>query len=165
MAQTTPMTPAELLIELQYVDCGGCVDGDCPHETANECVIALIDELKRIASHAQDLVSRTDKPTAWTLKETSSADGSCLRVKRDRSIQFAGPENDCNGGARIVEGKYLHGSGLQAFGGVKEWPYIQLHAGLPVDRYDLRDELGEKLRATVDAFVDAHPELKVEVGK
>lgn len=49
------------LIELQYVDCGGCVDGDCPHETAHECTTALIEELTRIATLAKRLVPRTDE--------------------------------------------------------------------------------------------------------
>lgn len=158
-----PLTPADFLVELQYVNCGGCVDGDCPHETGNDCATALIEELTRIATLARKLVPRTDELGKWERTKTEGEtwqsaqyDGTYQHTVHKRAIRFAGEGNDCAHGASTEEGKHHNGSGPQAFGGAKEWPHVKLDVGLPVDRFDLRAELAAKLRDTVDAFITAH---------
>lgn len=70
-----------------------------------------------------------------------------------RPALLGGPGHDSSNGCELREHRNYNGSGSEAFGGAKDWPVVTLHVGLPAGREDLQKELGERLRALVDAFL------------
>lgn len=47
--------------QIEYIDAGGCLDGDCPHDHANECLTVLTAELRLVGETVRGLLGEPDK--------------------------------------------------------------------------------------------------------
>jgi chromosome segregation ATPase len=45
------------LAQIEHIDAGGCLDGDCPHDHANECLEVLTAELKFVGETVRALLT------------------------------------------------------------------------------------------------------------
>ena len=75
-----------------------------------------------------------------------------------RDIRFAGLKTadaiqNC---ARIEACWDYNGSDKGAFGRAETWPVVDAHVPLPAGRLDLRRTLAERLRQTIDQFIEEH---------
>jgi len=92
---------------------------------------------------------------AWrvTHQDGEPREGGVWReTEYERPAPIGGPGFTSSNGCVLREHRQYNGSGT-GFGGVKEWLGVTLCVGLPEGREDLQKELGERLRAVVDAFL------------
>jgi DNA repair exonuclease SbcCD ATPase subunit len=85
----------EGLAQIEHIDAGGCLDGDCPHDHANECLEVLTAELKFVGETVRALLTEGESEE----KKDCNADpinGGCDCCQRQGVVTEGGISQPCH---------------------------------------------------------------------
>jgi hypothetical protein len=92
--------------------------------------------------------------TKWKIKDYSNDPDEYMypHIIHSRPGRIGGDRVYCEA-LEIMEGFRSSGSGIGAFGEIKEWGYVELRMDFPENRLDARGKFAGELKDFVDKFL------------